>query len=125
MKKKFSNYLSSTGIDKRASDFIQGFAGNTTSLFDGLKKNFKESTGLIPKDNFNSFINNYFNDNFSSLKNGEKFNYNYDIGKIFENNIKDVNNSLKKKIKDANSFIEKFNFQDALDKDVIEELKKN
>ena len=84
-----------------------------------MKNNFKESIKLIPKDNFNSFVNNYFKDNFSAKN--EKFNFNYDIGKIFENNIKDSSDLLKKKIDD----VKNFNFEDALDEKIIEELKIN
>ena len=52
MKKEFSENLLSIGIEKKANDIIQGFA-SSTSLFDGLKNNFKESAELIPKENFN------------------------------------------------------------------------
>lgn len=44
------DYLLLTGIEKKANDIIQCFAGSGSSLFDGLKKNFKKSTELILKD---------------------------------------------------------------------------
>jgi hypothetical protein len=129
MKKKFLDNYSSMGkeIETKANDIIQSFGKNTTSLFDDLKNNFKECTQLIPKDNFNIFIGNYFKDNFSNINDeiSAKISLFPDLGKNLENNVKNVNNLLKKKINEGVSNIKNMNLEGTFGKDIFEELKKN
>ena len=130
MKGKMLGCISSIGkeIESTANDKItQSLTKSSTSLFDNLKNNFKEFTQSIPKDNFNVFIKNYFHDNLSNSigKINEHFNFNSTFGKIFDNNIKKINNLLKEKIDSGISKIKEINLGDVFNKDIIEELKKN
>ena len=130
MKGKMIGCISSIGkeIESTANDKItQSLTKSSTSLFDNLKNNFKEYTQSIPKDNFNVFIKNYFHDNLSNSigKINEHFNFNSTFGKIFDNNIKKINNLLKEKIDSGISKIKGINLGDVFNKDIIEELKKN
>ena len=130
MKGKMLGYISSIGkeIESTANDKItQSLTKSSTSLFDNLKNNFKEYTQSIPKDNFNVFIKNYFHDNLSNSigKINEHFNFNSTFGKVFDNNIKKINNLLKEKIDSGISKIKGINLGDVFNKDIIEELKNN
>ena len=127
LKNNFGNNLLSLGekFKNKNIEIIKDFSSGASSLFQNLKNNFKETTELIPKGDFNGFVNNFCNDNFSNIKGitKEKFSLNYDIKNIFENNIKNINNLLTNKNKEIYSFFDKFNFEGVFNKDIFDKLK--
>ena len=69
---------------------------------------------MLNSINHSSYFNNY-----------NKVNANKYFKKIFDNNIKKINNLLKEKIDSGISKIKGINLGDVFNKDIIEELKKN